>query len=75
MRGTVARLRRVNSYKILIGNFEGKRPNGSPGHICEDNIRMELRKIRWDGVDWMLLSQHRDQWRVLVDTVMNLRGL
>jgi hypothetical protein len=34
---------------------------------------MDLREIGWDGVDWMDLSQERDQWRALVYTVLNLR--
>jgi hypothetical protein len=38
-----------------------------------DNIKMDLRKIRWDGMDWIELAQDRDQWRALVNTVMNLR--
>jgi hypothetical protein len=41
--------------------------------IWEDNIRMDLRKIGWEGVDWIHLAQDRDQWRVVVDMVMNLR--
>jgi hypothetical protein len=38
-----------------------------------DNIKIDLREIRWDGVDWIDLAQNRDQWRALVNTVMNLR--
>jgi hypothetical protein len=38
-----------------------------------DNIRMDLREIGWDGMDWMDLAHDRDQWRALVNTVMNLR--
>jgi hypothetical protein len=38
-----------------------------------DNIKMDLRGIGWDGVDWIELAQDRDQWRALVNTVMNLR--
>jgi hypothetical protein len=38
-----------------------------------DNIKMDLREIGWDGVDWIDLAQDRDQWRVLVKMVMNLR--
>jgi hypothetical protein len=34
---------------------------------------MDLREIGWDGVDWVDLAQDRDNWRVLVNTVMNLR--
>jgi hypothetical protein len=34
---------------------------------------MDLREIRWDGMDWIDLAQDRDQWRALVNTVMNLR--
>jgi hypothetical protein len=36
-------------------------------------IKMDLREIGWDGVDWIELAQDRDQWRALVNTVMNLR--
>jgi hypothetical protein len=35
-------------------------------------IKIDLRKIEWDGVDWIELAQDRDQWRALVNTVMNL---
>jgi hypothetical protein len=38
-----------------------------------DNIKMDLREIGWDGIDWIDLAQDRDQWKALVNTVMNLR--
>jgi hypothetical protein len=38
-----------------------------------DNIKMDLREIRWDGVDWIDMAQDRDQWRALMITAMNLR--
>jgi hypothetical protein len=38
-----------------------------------DNIKMDLREIGWDGMDWIDLTQDRDQWRALVNAVMNLR--
>jgi hypothetical protein len=58
---------------MLLGKPEGNRPIGRP--ICRrvDNIKMDLRKIGWDGRDWIDLAQDRDQWRALVNTVMNLR--
>jgi hypothetical protein len=33
---------------------------------------MDLREIGWDAMDWIDLSQDRDQWRALMNTVMNL---
>jgi hypothetical protein len=38
-----------------------------------DNIKMDLSEIGYDGMDWIELVQDRDQWRALVNTVMNLR--
>jgi hypothetical protein len=38
-----------------------------------DNIKMDLREIKWDGLDWIDLAQDKDRWRALVNTVMNLR--
>jgi hypothetical protein len=35
--------------------------------------KMDLREIGWDGMDWIYLAQDRDQWRALVNTVMNVR--
>jgi hypothetical protein len=37
-----------------------------------DNIKIDLREIGWDVMNWIDLAQNRDQWRVLVNTVMNL---
>jgi hypothetical protein len=34
---------------------------------------MDLRQIGWDVVDWIDMAQDRDQWRVLVNTVLNLQ--
>jgi hypothetical protein len=36
-------------------------------------IRMDLMEIGWQGMDWMQLAQDRDQWRALMNTVMNHR--
>jgi hypothetical protein len=63
----------MNAYRILVGNPEGKRPLGRPRRRWEDNIRIDLREIGWGGMDWIALAQDRDQWRALVNTVMNLR--
>jgi hypothetical protein len=62
-----------NAYRIFMGKPEGNRPLGRPRRRWEDNIRMDLSKIGWGGMDWIDLAQDRDQWRALVNTVMNLR--
>jgi hypothetical protein len=41
-----------NAYKILVGKPEGKRPLGRPRRRWVDNIKMDLREIGWDGLDW-----------------------
>jgi hypothetical protein len=46
---------------------------GRPRRRLVDNIKMNLREIGWDCIDWIDLAQDRDQWRALVNTVMNLR--
>jgi hypothetical protein len=48
-----------------------ERPLGRPKHRWVDNIKMDLREIGWDGIDWIDLAQDRDQWRALVNMVMN----
>jgi hypothetical protein len=48
-----------NAYNILVGKPEGKRPLGRPGRVGE-NIRMELREIGWEVVDWIHLAQDRE---------------
>jgi hypothetical protein len=40
-----------NSYNILVGKPEGKRPFGRPKRRWEDNIGMNFREIGWEGVD------------------------
>jgi hypothetical protein len=62
-----------NAYRILVGKPEGKRQLGRPRNRRVDNIKMDLREIGWDGMDWIDLAQDRGKWRALVNTVMNLR--
>jgi hypothetical protein len=40
-----------------------------------DNIRMDLGRVRWGDVDWIVLAQDRHRWIDLVNSVMNLRVL
>jgi hypothetical protein len=73
--GHVARMEEVRDvYRVLVGRPEGKRPVGGPRRRWEDNIKMDLREIRIDGTNWIRLPQDRVQWRVFLNTVMNLRA-
>jgi hypothetical protein len=72
--GHVARMRETRIvYNILVGKPEGDRALGRPRRRWNDNTRMGLRKICWEAVDWIHLAQDRDQWRALMNIVMNLR--
>jgi hypothetical protein len=62
-----------NTYRLLVGTSEGKRPLGRLRFRWVDNIKMDLLEIGWGGVDWIGLAQDRDKWRALVNAVMNLR--
>jgi hypothetical protein len=54
----------------LVGKPEVKRrPLGRPKRRWVDNIKIDLRQIGWDGVDWIDMTQDRDHWRALVNTV------
>jgi hypothetical protein len=62
-----------NTYRILIGKPEGKKPLERSRRRWVDNIKMDHREIGWDGMDWIDLAQDKNQWRALLNTVMNLR--
>jgi hypothetical protein len=59
-------------YRVLVGP-EGNRPLERPRRRWEDNIKIDLREIGIDGANWIRLTQDRVQWRVSVNTVMNLQ--
>jgi hypothetical protein len=48
-------------YKILVEKPEGQRPPGRLRCRWEDNIRMDLMETEWEVVQWILVSQDRDQ--------------
>jgi hypothetical protein len=57
-------------HRVLVGNPDGKRP---PKRRWEDNIKLDLGEIGIDGANWIQVAQDRVQWRVFVNTMMNLR--
>jgi hypothetical protein len=60
-----------NAYRILVVALEGKRPLGRRRWV--DDIKMDLREVGCGGMDWINLAEDRDQWRALMNTVMNIR--
>jgi hypothetical protein len=60
------------STKFWLESLKG-RQLGRPRRRWEDNIKLDLRQIRFGGVDWIHLARDRDRLWALVNTVMNLR--
>jgi hypothetical protein len=60
-----------NAYRLMVGKPERKRSLGRPRRRWVNNIKIDLLEIGWGGVDRIGLAQDRDNWRVLVNAVMN----
>jgi hypothetical protein len=58
-----------NTYSILIGKLVGRYHLKTPGA----DIKIDLKEIGREWVDWIHVTQNRNQWRALVNTVMNLQ--
>jgi hypothetical protein len=72
--GHVARMEeKRNAYRLLVGKPEGKRPLGRPRRRWLDNVRMDIGQVGWGDVEWIGLAQDRNRWRVLVNSVLDLR--
>jgi hypothetical protein len=60
---------------MLVGKPEGNRPLVRSRRRWEDNIKIDLREIGLEGVDWTYLARDRDRWWAVVNTVLNLQVL
>jgi len=60
-------------YKVLVGKPEGKRLRGRPRRRWEDNIKMALLEVGFEGMDGIDVPEDWDRWRAFVNEVMNLR--
>jgi ribosome biogenesis protein Nip4 len=58
---------------VLVGKPEENRPLERPRHRWEDNIKIELKEVGSEVMDWVDLAQGRNRWRALVNAVMNIR--
>jgi hypothetical protein len=59
-----------NAYNVLVGKPKGNRPLERPRRRWQDNIRMDVREIEWESVDWIYLAQDRDRCWTVLNTVM-----
>jgi hypothetical protein len=50
-----------NTYRLLVGKPEGRRPLGRLRRRWVDNIKMDLGDIGWCGVDRIGLDRDRDK--------------
>jgi hypothetical protein len=64
-----------NAYEILVGKPERKRPVARRRRRQDANIRMNIREVACENVDWIHLPRGRIHWRAVVNTAMNLRVL
>jgi hypothetical protein len=62
-----------NTYRLLVGKPEGKRPLGRPRRRWVDNITIDLGEVGWGHVYWIGLAQDMNRWRAVVNSVLNLR--
>jgi hypothetical protein len=60
-------------YRILVGKPEGKRQLGRHRPRWDDNIKMDLKEVGCESMDWFELAHDRERWRALVNAIMNLR--
>jgi hypothetical protein len=65
--------RNEKCIEILVIKSGGKRTLRRPRHKWEDNIKMDLREIEWEGVDWIHMAHYRIQWKAFMNTIMNLQ--
>jgi hypothetical protein len=62
------------SYRLLVGEPDGKRPLGRPRRRWVDNTRMDLGLMGWGDVDWIGLAHDRCERRALVNSVLNFHA-
>jgi hypothetical protein len=72
--GHVARMgEKMNAYRLLVGNPEGKRQLRRKRRRWVDNIRMDLGEVGRGDVDWIGLAKDRNRWKTVVNSVLNVR--
>ena len=54
---------------------KGNRPLGITRCRWDNNIKMDLQKVEWGGMEWIDRTQDRDRWRALVNAVTSVHIL
>jgi len=62
---------RRGAYRALVGRYEGKGPFGRPKRRKENNIKMRIPGIRWQGVEWIDRAEDRNSLRAIVNVTVN----
>ena len=71
---TYGGMERRGAYRVVVGKPDGKTQLGRLRNRWEDNIRMDLQEVGWEGgMDWIDLADDRSKELDLVNVVMNLR--
>jgi len=58
---------------FLMGKRKGTVPLRRPRHIWEDNTKMNIQEVGWEGVDLINLAQGKVRWRAVLNAVMKFR--
>jgi hypothetical protein len=61
-----------NACRLLVGRLETKIPLERLTYRLVGNIKLDVGEIEWGGIDWIDLTQDKDQWKALVNMVINL---
>jgi hypothetical protein len=64
-----------DACRVLVGKLERKKPFARSRSRWEDNIKIAVQRVGWEGVDWHIMAEIRDKWqtgwnRVLSDQVL-----
>ena len=62
---------RKGTYRVFVGKPQ-ERTLARLRNRWQENIKMYLQEVGWEGMDWTDLAQNRDSWQTLVNAVTNL---
>ena len=61
----------VHTRFFFVAKPEGRRPLERSSRIWQNNIKMDIGEVNWQGMDWIDLAQEKDRWRAFVNSVIN----